>query len=66
MRQIVQITGMSCAHCAARVQKALETLTKSPVEMDLQQQTATIHTNELFDLTQIKNCLNDIGYDVKS
>ena len=56
----VQIEGMHCAHCAARVEKALATFGKARV--DLNGGYATVETAAAD--VELKNAVEDLGFDV--
>ena len=56
----VQIEGMHCAHCAARVEKALGAFGKTAV--DLKGGFATVETSAAD--AELKNAVEDLGFDV--
>ena len=58
---IVNIEGMSCNHCAKRVEDGLKALDNvKSVKVNLEKKNATItYKNE------IKNVINELGYEFK-
>ncbi len=58
----VNIKGMMCEHCVARVKTALEALTDNPVTVDLQNNNALI--DESVDDKSIKQAVENSGYKV--
>lgn len=66
MKTVLKIAGMSCKHCAARVQKALEEtegVTKAEVSLD--QGEAVVEGNDLSSAALAKAVTN-AGYAVTS
>lgn len=60
------IEGMACAHCVARVEKALNALDGVQATVDLEQKKASIQlTSDVSDETLI-NAVTDAGYEVIS
>jgi len=65
MKQIIEIKGMSCAHCVMHVKEALmeiEGITE--VEVDLEKNTATILSNEEIKKEIIVEAIENVGYQV--
>lgn len=65
MNKTMLIEGMSCGHCSARVEKALNELkeVKSAV-VNLETKTADVVLSEEIDNQQLKKAVEDAGYDV--
>ena len=64
MEKTAIIKGMSCSHCAARVEKALNKIDGVEAIVDLKSRTARINlTKEVTD-DVIKNAVDDVGYEV--
>lgn len=62
MRRIVAVEGMSCAHCAQHVRKALEEVSGvSKAEVDLQKAQAVVEGDGFTD-EQLRAAVNDAGY----
>ena len=67
MKKIIKIEGMSCAHCAAAVTKALKALKGvSCVEVNLQAKEAVAETDNSAGSEQIKKAVEEAGYEVLS
>lgn len=60
----VQITGMSCQHCVAAVQSALEELGLTSVRVDLEAGLATFTPTTAFSKEQIVEAIDDAGFEV--
>ena len=66
MKTIINIDGMSCGHCAARVKKALETLGGLlKAEISLENGSAEIEFDEsVVSKKQLISAIEDAGYTV--
>lgn len=65
MKKKVFIEGMSCGHCVARVEKALNAFEGvSNVEVDLDGKNAKFDTTNYIDNQKIIDAIDDAGYDV--
>ena len=61
----MNVKGMSCGHCQARVKKALESVEGvTAVNVDLLQKTATVEASEAVDQTLLKQSVEKIGFVV--
>lgn len=66
MEKIIKIEGMMCAHCEARVKKALEALPQVIEAIpDHANNMATVKLSEDVPFEVLKTCVEDQGYDVK-
>ena len=66
MKKTIEIEGMQCNHCKMTVEKALsaiEGVTK--VEVSLENKTATIEFTKEIDENQIKQLIEEAGFEVK-
>ena len=64
MEKTAMIKGMSCSHCAARVEKALNKIEGVEARVDLESRSAKLHlTKEVSDKT-IKEAVESIVYEV--
>jgi copper chaperone CopZ len=64
MEKTAMIKGMSCSHCAARVEKALNKIEGVEARVDLESRSAKLHlTKEVSDKT-IKEAVEAIDYEV--
>jgi len=64
--ETIKISGMSCSHCQAAVERALKELPgmrKVYVSLDEGQAVLTYEENEL-SMEAIKNAIEDAGYEV--
>lgn len=65
MTKTIIIEGMSCGHCTARVQKALEALEGiSAVTMSLEQKSAEITLDQEISNQLLTQTITDAGYEV--
>ena len=65
MTRTIKIGGMSCAHCAARVEKALNALPGITAKVDLAAKSATIADEANTDDAIIARAVEDAGYTVE-
>ncbi len=64
MEKKIVIEGMSCGHCSARVEKALNGLPDVTAHVDLEAKTATVSGSA--DDAALKQAVEDAGYEVVS
>jgi copper chaperone len=61
----IVVNGMSCGHCVASVEKAVSAL-GAIGKVDLQSKTVAIQFDETqLQLTQIKEAIEDQGYEIQ-
>ena len=66
MERTIQISGMMCAHCEARVKKALESLPfVGEAVPDHEKGTALLTLKGDFDESAVKTAVTDKGYEYK-
>jgi P-type Cu+ transporter len=66
MKKEISIKGMSCAHCQARVEKALNAIPGVTAKVDLKKNIAVVDLkNDVPDET-LKKTVNDAGYEAVS
>ena len=66
MKKVITINGMSCEHCKARVEKALNAIDGVEAKVDLKKNNATVSlTTEVSDEV-LKNAVNEAGYEAVS
>ena len=64
MKKMIAISGMSCAHCVAHVEKALKGLAgMERVSVDLKKNQAEVKGTQLDD-SAIKAAITEAGYNV--
>ena len=67
MKKVLHVEGMMCAHCQARVQKALsEVEGVTSCQVDLEAKTATCTMDKPVDDELLKKAVVDAGYEVTS
>ncbi len=66
MEKKMMIEGMSCGHCSARVEKALNALEGVSAKVDLEAKCAAISTQGKVSDEQLKAAVVDAGYEVVS
>ncbi len=66
MEKKMMIEGMSCGHCSARVEKALNSLEGVSAKVDLEAKCAAISTQGKVSDEQLKAAVVDAGYEVVS
>ena len=66
MRKVITINGMNCGHCQAAVEKALDAIGVKEPLVNLQNKTATIEKPADIDEQEIKNAIENAGYEVVS
>ena len=63
---IVNVEGMSCEHCKANVEKALNSLDfVEKAEVDLKNKVAEVTYSDLANEEAIENAINEAGYEFK-
>ncbi|MDO9152935.1 MAG: metal-transporting ATPase, partial [Paludibacter sp.] len=58
------VEGMSCGHCSARVEKALNAIEGVEAKVDLAAKTATLTLSKEVDDTELKKSVENAGYEV--
>ena len=66
MEKIMMVNGMSCAHCKARVEKALGELPGVTAEADLDRKAVTVRVQSAVDDETLARVVTDAGYEVVS
>lgn len=62
--KILQIKGMSCGHCSARVSKVLNAIDGVSAEVDLDANTAKVTLSKEVSDDTLKTAVDNIGYEV--
>lgn len=66
MKKIVKIKGMTCAHCAGAVEKALTGIDGvTAVEVKLAEGEAVVDCSDTVSDTEIKSAVDEAGFKVK-
>ena len=66
MKKTMTIEGMTCGHCSARVEKALNAISGVSTVVDLEEKTATISLDSDVSDDILKAAVKDAGYEVIS
>ena len=64
MEKTLQIKGMSCGHCSARVEKVLNAIDGVSAKVDLDANTAKITLSKEVSDETLKTAVDNIGYEV--
>ena len=64
MEKIIQIDGMSCSHCSARVEKALNAIDGVSATVNLEEKTATLTLETEVADSVISEAVEDAGFTV--
>lgn len=64
MKKVMKIEGMSCGHCTARVEKALNALDGVSAEVSLEDKAAYLTLEKEIDDAVLKQAVTDAGYEV--
>ena len=63
---LLTIEGMSCGHCSARVEKALNAIAGVSATVDLAAKTASVTHPDTVSVDALKNAVIDAGYSVSA
>jgi copper chaperone len=66
MKKIIEINGMSCAHCQAHAQEALNAIDGIEAKVDLKKKRAVATFSKDVDDKIIKDAIAEAGYEVTS
>lgn len=66
MNKTIQIEGMTCEHCAGRVEKALNAIEGVSAKVNLQAKTAEVNMQAPVTDDVLKKAVEDAGYEVKA
>lgn len=64
MTKTIIVEGMSCGHCAGRVEKALNSIPGVQAVVDLAARTATLTLTDSVPDDMLKKAVEDAGYTV--
>ena len=62
--KVIRIEGMSCGHCSARVEKALNALPGVNAQVNLEAKEATVTLSAAVDDQTLRQAIEDAGYEV--
>jgi len=66
MKKILDIKGMSCSHCQAAVEKALNGIDGVEAKVDLGKNQATVNLDKEIDDQVLIEAVEEAGYEVTS
>jgi copper ion binding protein len=66
MKKIIEIKGMSCGHCQARVEKALNEIDGVEAKVELKKNRAVVTLTKEVDDNTLSNAVTEAGYEVVS
>ena len=66
MKKVISINGMSCEHCQARVEKALNAIDGVAAKVDLKKNIAVVELKKAVDDQILKDAVNEAGYEAVS
>ncbi len=66
MHKTIQIEGMTCGHCSARVEKVLNMIDGVHATVNLEQKTAEVELDAEVSEEQLKETIENAGYEVVS
>jgi copper chaperone CopZ len=66
MKKIIEIKGMSCGHCQARVEKALNAVDGVEAKVDLKKNRAVVNLTKDVAEQILKDTVTEAGYEVVS
>ncbi|MGB8453293.1 MAG: copper ion binding protein [Anaerocolumna sp.] len=66
MKKIIKIEGMTCSHCQARVEKALNAVSGVDAKVDLKKKAAVVSFDTDVSDSVLKDAVTEAGYEVVS
>lgn len=66
MKKIIEINGMSCGHCQARVEQVLNAIDGVTAKVDLKKKRAVVNLTGSVEDQTLKNVVTEAGYEVVS
>lgn len=66
MKKIIKIEGMTCSHCQARVEKALNSISGVNAKVDLKKKAAVVSFDADVSDSAFKDAVTEAGYEVVS
>lgn len=64
MKKIIEINGMTCEHCQARVEKALNTIEGVEAKVELKKKRAVVTLSKDIDDQLLADTVTEAGYEV--
>jgi copper chaperone CopZ len=66
MKKIIEINGMSCGHCQARVEKALNAIDGVEAKVELKKNRAVVNLTKNVGDSVLSEAVTEAGYEVVS
>jgi copper ion binding protein len=66
MKKVIEIKGMSCGHCQARVEKALNEIDGVEAKVDLKKNRAVVTLAKEVNDQMLSDAVTEAGYEVVS
>ncbi len=66
MKKIIEINGMTCDHCKARVEKALNTIEGVDAKVELKKKRAVVTLTKDINDQLLSDTVTEAGYEVVS
>jgi copper chaperone CopZ len=66
MKKVIEINGMSCGHCQARVEQALNAITGVEAKVELKKNRAVVNLKSEVSDETLKGAVTEAGYEVVS
>ncbi len=66
MKKVIEINGMSCGHCQARVEKALNAIEGVDAKVELKKNRAVVNLKSEISDEVLKSAITEAGYEVVS
>lgn len=66
MKKIIEIKGMSCEHCQAKTEKALNAIDGVEAKVDLKKKRAVVNLSKDIDDQVFKDAIQAIDFEVVS
>ena len=66
MKKIIEINGMSCGHCQARVEKVLNAIEGVDAKVELKKNRAVVTISKEVSDETMKEAVTEAGYEVVS
>ncbi len=66
MKKIIEIKGMSCAHCQAKAEKALNAIPGVTAKVDLKKNRALVSLEAEVEDKMFRDALSEVGFEAVS
>ncbi|NLM38739.1 MAG: heavy-metal-associated domain-containing protein [Firmicutes bacterium] len=66
MKKVMQLSGLTCAHCQKRVENALNAIDGVSAQINLEKQQAVVKLSKAVDDQVLRTAVEEAGYEVLS